>query len=33
MNENPDEKKKSISKKHWNAAYQKSPFSNLGQYG
>ena len=32
MNENPDEKEKVDFKKHWNAAYQKSPVTNLGWY-
>jgi len=32
MNENPDENKKVDFKKHWNAAYQKSPITNLGWY-
>lgn len=32
MNENPDENEKVDFKKHWNAAYQKSPITNLGWY-
>lgn len=32
MNENPDENEKVDFKKHWNAAYQKSPVTNLGWY-
>lgn len=32
MNENPEEKEKVDFKKHWNAAYQKSPVTNLGWY-
>ncbi|MDP3357858.1 MAG: class I SAM-dependent methyltransferase [Lutibacter sp.] len=32
MNENPDENEKVDFKKHWNAAYQKSPIANLGWY-
>ena len=32
MNENPDENEKVDFKKHWNAAYQKSPVANLGWY-
>lgn len=32
MNENPDKNEKVDFKKHWNAAYQKSPVTNLGWY-
>ncbi|MDF1517584.1 MAG: class I SAM-dependent methyltransferase [Lutibacter sp.] len=32
MNENPDEIQKVDFKNHWNAAYQKSPITNLGWY-
>ena len=32
MKENPEEKEKFDFKKHWNAAYQKSPVTNLGWY-
>ncbi|MDO9039121.1 MAG: class I SAM-dependent methyltransferase [Lutibacter sp.] len=32
MNENPDENEKVDFKKHWNAAYQKSPITSLGWY-
>jgi SAM-dependent methyltransferase len=32
MNENPDENEKVDFKKHWNAAYQKSPITNLSWY-